>query len=205
MSKILELLKNKKTKLIDFPEFDDNGKAVAQVIIKLLDENDHEWIQVQAAKETDTKLKDDKIDQKSPTYKELYDSVYNNIASRYVIYKMCLDPENKPFSLFTTVNEVGLLLPAQIEYFHIEYQKLRNGNPTINVMTNEDLEKAIVDIHNDLETGASFLEHRLLPIVQVNFLLYLIEALWKSRQRESGLSMMADSLHSQPSSDTKIV
>ena len=205
MSKLKELLRPKKEKLIDFPEFDENGKAVGQVLLKLLNEADHEEITIKANEETYRKLNAEAsvVDQKSNTWAQLFELTFNLIASRHSLFKMCFDPDNKNLPFFENADEVKKLQPAQIEYINIEYTKLKKGNPHFTSMSSEEMENVIKNIKEDMESGANFLEHRLLPNLQLNFILYLVEELCKSRQMMSGLQLMQTSLLSVPLTESK--
>ena len=191
------------SKIIDFPEYDDSGRPIAQVMLKVLSEGAHEEVQIAATKETAKKLKDDNIDPKGDMYKDLYESLFINICSRHILFKMCFDPENTGMTFFDTPDDVKKLSQLQIEYFNVEYQKLRDGHPYFSMMTDEDFEKKVEEFYVSMDKGADFLEHRLLSGMQINFTLYLIRELWKSRQRADGQSLMLESLRSLPSNNGK--
>jgi hypothetical protein len=203
MPNFKQLLRSPVSKIIDFPEYDDSGKPIAQVMIKVLSEGAHEEVQIAATKETARKLIDDKIEPKSEMYKDLYESLYINICSRHVLFKMCFDPENPSMTFFDTPDDVKKMSQLQIEYFNVEYQKLRDGHPFFSMMTDADFEAKITEFADSMEQGADFLEHRLLSGMQINFTLYLIRELWKSRQKADGQSLMLESLRSSPSKSLK--
>jgi hypothetical protein len=195
--------KERASKIVDFPVYDGNGKAIGQVLLKLLKQKDYEDIQIITKKETARKLQDDKVDINSDVYKEIFEYTWQNIANRHVLFRLCKDPANPDFPFFTTPDEIGDLAPDVLEYFNIQYGNLRNLNPLVNNMSFEEMEKYIEDAAKDAEFGTSFLE-RCLPIVQVKLFSYLVEGYWKLKQTANGLSLMNNSLGTSPSREPSL-
>ena len=164
--KLKDIVSGVKYRVVDFPQYDEAGKAVAQIGIRLLTEGDQEWIISQSTKDTNKQMTaDGNTDTKAATYNSLYNLTFNKIASRYTLLKCTYDPDTEPnkFPFFTTVNEIKSLLPGQVEYLHLKYKDLESGNPYLTNMTNEEMEALIETCHKDMIEGANFLEQRLHP------------------------------------------
>jgi hypothetical protein len=163
------------SKLVDFPDYDENGKAICQILIKTLTQDDLIAIQKESTNECDRSFAEDKekINRDSPVWQLRYD----NITAKHFLFRCCYEPSDPDKKLFPTPLHVGKLTQDEVNVLVQHYRTLQNEKgPLIAYMNNGQMEDWVNKLANSAEEGAYFLD-RILPEAQTQLLLYMASQL----------------------------
>lgn len=163
------------SRLIDLPVYNEEGKSIGQVVIRTLVHDDNVEIQKAATLECDRIYKDDKIDRNSDTYLKRYD----NISAKHFIWRACRDPENPEKPFFPTPDHVGKYLSNdEISVLLLNYQTLQSERgPSIAYMDEKQFNEWVAKLGQAAEEAPYFLD-RFLPEAKNQFLMYMAHQLW---------------------------
>jgi hypothetical protein len=170
----------------DYPQYNDDGTPIGKMVIRLLSHEEHIEIQGEAVAETERLFEKEKvtIDKASDYYKNRHD----NICAKYFLWRALRDPENPLMPLFPTPETVGRYLTNnQVATIEIIYRQLEDYGPNLTKMTNEDFERWVDRLATAAEGDFGSFLGRILPVAQVQLLMYQAKQLTLLRDRLSML------------------
>ena len=168
----------------DYPQYNDDGSPIGKVVIRLLSHEEHISIQGEAIAETEKLfLKEGvKIERESEFYKARHD----NVCAKYFLWRALRDPENPNMPLFPTPETVERYLTNnQVATLSIIYRQLEDYGPKLTSMTNEDFERWVERLATAAEGDFGSFLGRILPVAQVQLLMYQAKQLTALRNRLS--------------------
>lgn len=161
--------------LVDFPDYDEKGQAICQVLIKTLSHDEHIKIQKDSMNECDRSFieEKEKINRESDLYKDRYE----NIAAKHFLFHCCFEPDNPEKKLFPIPQQVGKLTQDEVNVLLKHYRTLQNQKgPLVAYLTGDQFEEWVTKLADSAEEGAYFLD-RILPEAQIQLLLYMANQL----------------------------
>lgn len=170
------------TKLVDFPDYDENGKPFCQILIKTISLDDTVKIQKDATNECDKSFieEKEKIDRNS----KLYLDRYENIAAKHFLFHCCYEPTEPSKRVFPTPGQVGKLSQDEVSLLLLEHRRLQDSrSPFISNMTASEFENYVDDLAKSAEEGGYFLE-RILPDAKNQLLLSMATQLSALKQSQ---------------------